>query len=112
MLNKERGHCVILYMTDNLYVFSLITLASVREFGSYSYAISSLTKLIYPIPPIHEKIFIMRKEEQLKMIYKQLYPEKLISHFSKFYHQCKRIQYGNEIIGSCNKEGVIMAYWL
>ena len=98
-------------MTDNLYVFSLITLASVREFGSHSYAISSFTKLIYPIPPIHEKIFTMRKEEQLKMIYRQLYPEKLISHFSKFYHQCKRIQYGNEIIGSCNKEGVIMAYW-
>lgn len=99
-------------VVDNLNVFSLIALATLRVFGSCSYALSDYKEIVCTIPPVNEKVFSNNKYEQLKMIYKQLYRGKSITHFSQFYHQCRRIKFANEIIGSNNsKEGVIMAYW-
>lgn len=98
-------------VADNFNVFSLIALAYLRVFDSCSYALSNFKEIVYTIPPIHEKVFSNSKYEQLKMIYTQLYQRKSITHFSRFYHQCRRIKYANEIIGSNNSKGVIMAYW-
>lgn len=99
-------------MADNFNIFSLIALAKLRVFGSCSYALSNFKEIVYAIPPIREKVFSNRKYEQLKVIYQQLYKGKSITHFSQFYHQCKRIKFSTEIIGSSKrKEGVIMAYW-
>ena len=76
-----------------------------HAFGSNSYALSNVKEIIQTIPPIHEKMFSNRKYEQLKMIYKQLYQGKSITHFLQFYHQCRRIKYTSEIIGSANSRG-------
>ena len=47
----------------------------------------------------------------LKLIYEQLYPGRLIVHFSQFAQKFNCISIGTEVVRNTKKSGVIMAYW-
>jgi len=70
-------------------------------------------EIVYPLPPLHEKVFSASMFEKLKIIYAQLYPGSTINHFSQFYYQFRRLHYASEMIGSGkkSKDGIIMAFW-
>ena len=95
-------------MYDSSKLFLLMNLTTSRDFTSSSYAISDFSGIIKMIPPTYEKIFTNTKCNQLKIIYSQLYKGKSITFF---YQKCKRVEYGNELLGSKGKDSVIMAYW-
>ena len=100
-------------MAANVNVFSLISLGNMQEFGSCSFAINDFHDIVYPLPPMHEKVFSASMFVKLKMIYSQLYPGSTINHCSQFYHRFRRLNYASEIIGSGknSKDGIIMAFW-
>lgn len=99
--------------TENaIHTFSLMNLATVCEFEAVSFQVSGSDPKIKMIPPLYNKVLSSRDTIQLQAIYKQLYPQLSISFMSRFYHRCKRVVLGNEVLGSTNvKQAVIMAYW-
>ena len=100
-------------ISDNIDVFSLISLGTMQDFINCSFVLNDFHEIVYPLPPLHEKVFSASMFEKLKIIYAQLYPGSTINHFSQFYHQFRRLHYASEIIGSGkkSKHGIIMAFW-
>ena len=93
-------------------VTSMMSFATVREFGQLSFQLNSGSKLCSMILPLREKVLASDDFHKLETIYQQLYPRRTISFMSRFYHRCRRITLANEIIGSENeRSAVVMAYW-
>ena len=69
------------------------------------------------LPPLYEEIFASEQIEDLKLLYQQLYPQKVIARVSPFLVCSGRVTVCDQVIGSvknatsCNSSSVIAAYW-
>lgn len=72
---------------------------------------------IRPLPPFKIKTLQPEQYQQLKKVYEQLYPSRIISRISHFYNEYGRSVLGDDIIGStlrgpnCHSSSVIAAFW-
>ena len=86
---------------------TMMRLSTVADLTSVSYEFLQ-TSYIKPLPPMGEKVFSSVEANELKQIYKQLYPGQTLSFFSLLYMHHKKVLLGNELL----KPGeVVMAYW-
>ena len=85
-----------------------------NEIESFSYASG---RGISTCPPFYEDVFSAELVEELKGIYKQLYPSREIENISCFLRKFGRIILANDLIGSVmpgsnsRSSSVIMAFW-
>ena len=87
-------------------VMIMMQLSSVANLTSVSYEFLQ-TSYIKPLPPMREKVFSSMEADELKQIYRQLYPSQTLSFFSLLMHH-KKVLLGNELLKSGE---VVMAYW-
>ena len=72
---------------------------------------------VRPLPPFKIKTLQSEQYHQLKNVYEQLYPSRIISRVSHFYREYGRSMLGDDIIGStmrgpnCHSSSVIAAFW-
>lgn len=75
------------------------------------------SRVIVPLPPSRKRILSADLLDNLKLLYRQLYPSIVFHHVSSFYSHYGRVILGGDIIGSClpgpnNKAAsTVMAYW-
>ena len=88
-------------------VMTMMQLSSVANLTSVSYEFLQIS-YIKPLPPMREKVFSSVEADELKQIYRQLYPSQTLSFFSLLYMHHKKVLLGNELLKSGE---VVMAYW-
>ena len=72
---------------------------------------------VITLPPFQQKILSSDLLEDLKVLYRTLYPNMLLPHVSPFYDHYGRIMLGGDVIGSSmpgpnnSASSVIMAFW-
>ena len=85
-------------------------LTSIHSFENYC-GIAAL------LPPFREDVFASELVKELELLYKQLYPHRVVGRVSPFYVRSGRAALWNQVIGSvmnatsCNSSSVITAYW-
>ena len=96
---------------DPCSTLKLMELAKVRHFGSCSFKLDGSSSDIHFISCGTEIVMSPVDTQNLKLIYEQLYPQRLIIHFSQFARKFNCISVGTEVIRNTKKSGVVMAYW-
>ena len=67
------------------------------------------------VPPVYKRVLSLEEQENLKIIYEELYPHRVIKFFPMIYEKCKRAVVGEELVSSVrykdDHQSVIVAYW-
>ena len=79
-----------------------------------NYSIDHDSKIIYLLPPLFSGVLTSNEICKFKAVYKFMYPNVNIIHFSPFYVSAKKCGMAGELFTSCNtreSSSVITAYW-
>ena len=67
------------------------------------------------VPPVYKRVLSLEEQENLKIIYEELYSHRVIKFFSMIYEKCRRAVVGEELVSSVryndDHQSVIVAYW-
>ena len=79
-----------------------------------NYSIDHDSKIIYLLPPLFSGVLTLNEICKFRAVYKFMYPNVNIIHFSPFYVSAKKCDMAGELFTSCNtreRSSVITAYW-
>ena len=67
------------------------------------------------VAPVYKRVLSLEEQENLNIIYEELYPHIVIKFFPMIYERCKRAVVGVELVSSVrykdDHQSVIVAYW-
>ena len=115
-LISSKTHRKIDNHSDTTFLMHLAQ-APLDQIPTSGFAFNMDSGAIKALPPCHEKVLCADMYERITVLYHELYPTEQIVHIPYFYHECGRILFGDDIIGSTkpgpnsHSSSVIRAYW-
>ena len=106
--------------SDPASVFKMFSLGMDISLNNTEFFYTKESRVIVPLPPARRRILSAYLLDNLKVLYRQLYPSMSFPNVSPFYNHYGRVVLGGDggdIIGSClpgpnNKAAsIVMAYW-
>ena len=95
---------------ESCFALKVMELAKLQSFENCSFKVDKYDDIHF-ISSGNEIVMSISDTHNLKLIYEQLYPGRLIVHFSQFAQKFSCVSIGTEIFRNTKKSGVIMAYW-
>ena len=109
MSSKAKGSVKETSKVENLRVLRRIT-----DFNTTT-SFNIENSAVQTVPPVYKRALSLEAQENLKIIYQQMYPNRTIKFFPILHDECKRAIIGDELVSSVrykdDHQAVIVAYW-
>lgn len=102
-------------LKQTIKVENLRILRSLADFNCNEARFSTENSCAREVLPVYKCVLTLEEQENLKIMYEELYPHRTIKFYPLIYEKCKRAVIGEELVSSVrykdDHQSVIVAYW-